>query len=135
MHGPGGCAGAFPCPCCGHCVFRGPPGSHDVCPVCRWEDNLVQLRFPLMPGAANAVSLCQGQRNFLRFGVCDRRYAGPGRRAEYGAALDRSWRPLDLERDNPETPRRGVAYADSYPESDTTVLYYWRANYWRRLSS
>jgi hypothetical protein len=30
---------------------------------------------------------------------------------------------------------RGTAYGDSYPWPDTTVLYYWRATYWRRVVS
>ena len=36
-------------------MFDYPPGFHQVCPICGWEDNLAQLRFPLMPGAPNAV--------------------------------------------------------------------------------
>jgi hypothetical protein len=28
-----------------------------------------------------------------------------------------------------------VGYRDSYPLADTTVLYYWRLTYWRRLVS
>ena len=31
--------------------------------------------------------------------------------------------------------QRGIDYANSYPLNDTTVLYYWRATYWRRLAS
>lgn len=39
--------------------------------------------------------------------------------------------------DNPSLwkPQRDIDYADSYPLRDTTVLYYWRATYWRRLAS
>ena len=48
---------------------------------------------------------------------------------------DKDWRPLDAGRDNIEAPQRGIRYADSYPLTDTTVLYYWRPTYWRRLSS
>jgi hypothetical protein len=36
----------FPCPCCGYRVFQRPPGNHEKCPVCLWEDDLSQLRFP-----------------------------------------------------------------------------------------
>jgi hypothetical protein len=50
-------------------------------------------------------------------------------------ARDPEWRPLDSSRDNIEYPERGVKYADSYPTDNTTVLYYWRDTYWRRLVS
>jgi hypothetical protein len=45
------------------------------------------------------------------------------------------WRLLDPNIDNIEEPKRGVDYSESYPESGTTVLYYWRPTYWRRLQS
>jgi hypothetical protein len=34
----------YPCPCCGHLVYIEPPGSHDICKVCFWEDDIVMLR-------------------------------------------------------------------------------------------
>lgn len=37
----------YPCPCCGHLVHEAPPGSFQICPVCGWEDDLVQLRWPV----------------------------------------------------------------------------------------
>ena len=111
------------------------PGFHQVCSICGWEDDLSQLRFPLMPGSSNRVSLHEAQQNFRRFGASERRTVGRVRRPEVGEAPERGWRPLDLERDNVERPCRGVDYADSYPWPDTTVLYYWRSTYWRRLAS
>jgi hypothetical protein len=125
----------FPCPCCGYRVFEREPGSHAVCPICHWEDNLVQLRFPLMPGAANMVSLQRGQKNYADFGAVERRYTDQVRQPHGGEPRDHEWRRLDPERDNPELPRPGVKYADSYPENDPSVLYYWRRTYWRRLVS
>ncbi len=43
------------------------------------------------------------------------------------------WRPLNPDQDKPEKPSRGISYGDSYPWPDTTVLYYWRSTYWRRV--
>lgn len=106
-----------------------------MCPICHWEDNLVQLRFPLMPGAANHVSLQRGQENFESFGASERRFVDEVREPAAGERQDPDWRRLDPDRDNPETPRSGVGYADSYPERDPTVMYYWRLSYWRRLVS
>jgi hypothetical protein len=124
----------FPCPCCGYRVFTMPPGYHGICPICHWEDNLVQLRFPQMPGAANRVSLQDAQRNFQQIGAADRLAVNQVRTPDDADLPDPQWRPLDETRDNIEQPQRGIGYADSYPD-DTTVLYYWRDTYWRRLAS
>lgn len=124
----------FPCPCCGYLVFERQPGSSATCPICRWEDDLAQLRFPRMPGSANSVSLENAQHNFCDIGVAARRHAGLGR-VPSGESRDSDWRLLDPRRDNVEEPHAGINYADSYPLNDTTVLYYWRATYWRRFAS
>jgi len=123
----------FPCPCCGHVVFDREPGFHQVCPICGWEDDLAQLRFPLMPGSSNVVSLFEAQRNFRSYGASERRNLGTTRDPVEGESVERGWRLLDPGRDNPERPGRGISYGDSYPWPDTTVLYYWRSTYWRRL--
>jgi len=123
----------FPCPCCGHLVFKYEPGSHEVCPICLWEDDLAQLRFPRMPGSSNQVSLEDAQRNFQTLGVAERRNRGLGRAPMGTDAEEDGWRPLNPRVDNIEEPRRGERYADTYPWRDTTVLYYWRPTYWRRL--
>lgn len=125
----------FPCPCCGFLVFEQQPGSHRQCPICKWEDNLVQLRFPRMGGGANTVSLQDAQKNFMSFGAAERRKRSLGRPPMELDRREVHWRPLDPKRDNIEEPSRGIDYADSYPEADTTVLYYWRTTYWRRLQS
>ncbi|MFH8396799.1 CPCC family cysteine-rich protein [Streptomyces anulatus] len=62
---------SYPCPCCGHRVFDDMPGSHEICPVCFWEDDRVQFRWPTMAGGANKVSLIEAQRNYQDFGACD----------------------------------------------------------------
>lgn len=125
----------FPCPCCGYLVFYRQPGNHERCPICLWEDDLAQLRFPLMPGSANAVSLEQAQQNFTACGTAERRKAGDGRAPFDEDVREHGWRPLDPKRDNVEQPEGGTDYRDSYPLADTTVLYYWRSTYWRRLAS
>jgi hypothetical protein len=88
-----------------------------------------------MPGSSNRVSLHEAQRNFIACGAAERVNEGRTRGPVEGEVLDPGWRPIDLEQDNVEQPTRGVRYADSYPWPDTTVLYYWRATYWRRVVS
>ncbi len=57
----------YPCPCCGHRVLGETPGSYEICPVCFWEDDGVQFRWPAMSGGANKVSLIEAQRNYQNF--------------------------------------------------------------------
>ena len=120
----------FPCPCCGYLVFNLPPGYHGSCPICRWEDDLAQLRFPLMPGSSNRVSLIEAQRNFSNYGSVDRFHIRDTRKPELGDMRESGWRPLNEDLDNIEEPQRGIDYSCNYPQ-DTTVLYYWRETYWR----
>jgi hypothetical protein len=86
-----------------------------------------------MPGSANHVSLVEAQRNYVTRGTAERRKQGQTRRPFEGEPRDEQWRPVDITRDNIEEPQRGQNYADSYPYEDTTVLYYWRPTYWRRV--
>ncbi len=116
----------YPCPCCGYKVNRLPPGYHEVCPICGWQDDLAQLRFVDMPGSANHVSLRAAQKNFQAFGAAERRNRAEVRAPVPGEGRDQQWRPVDPQRDNIEEPTRGVDYSESYPQ-DTTELYYWRA--------
>ena len=110
----------YPCPCCGFLVFAERPGSYDNCPVCGWEDDVSQLRFPTESGANPPLVECQ--RRFLaspQAGVSqyDRRHAGIWR--------DEEWRPINLDMDEFEVPMEGVDYGLSYAD-DLTTLYYWR---------
>lgn len=125
----------FPCPVCGYLVHDRMPGHHQVCPICGWEDDLAQLRFPLMNGGANHVSLLQAQINYQAAGAAEKRNAGHTREPFDSEPQEAEWRPLDEQRDNVEQPRRGEDYSVTYPWQDTTVLYYWRDTYWRRYSS
>lgn len=86
-----------------------------------------------MPGGGNVVSLFEAQQNYRCYGASDRRSRGLTRDPVEGETRDPGWRPLDPELDNPEKPGRGIGYGDSYPWPDTTVLYYWRSTYWRRV--
>lgn len=60
------------CPCCGCKTFTHEPnGSYEICEVCFWEDDLIQLTDPDYEGGANPTSLRQAQQNFIKFGACD----------------------------------------------------------------
>jgi hypothetical protein len=117
---------AYPCPCCGHQVFAEPPGSYEICPVCGWEDDALQLEFATtLEGGANRLTLAAAQRRFARTGSQDPRMR-PG--ASTAVPRDPGWRPVDPARDRFE--RFGDAAAMRAPGG--VALYYWRATFWRR---
>ena len=114
----------YPCPCCGYFVFNDPPGSYDICPICFWEDDIFQLRFPMTTGA-NHVSLIQAQQNCARDGVSELRFHAHARPPKEFELRDPDWRPIDVTKDSIEQTVSDVDYGDTYPE-DSTRLYYWR---------
>lgn len=120
----------YPCPCCGYLVFGESPGSYDICPICFWEDDISQLRFPMLTGA-NHVSLIEAQRNYARDGVCELRLRSHARLPKESDVRDPDWRPIDENIDNLENHVSGIDYGETYPK-DYTCLYYWRQGYWRR---
>jgi hypothetical protein len=97
-------------------VFAEAPGSYDICPVCGWEDDALQLEFPTtLAGGANALTLFEAQR----FGAA----------SQSQFECEQAWRPIDMAVDDFEDfhePDRRRA-----PMDDPTTLYYWRPTFWR----
>ena len=103
-----------PCPACGHLVFSHGYGSYDICPVCDWEDDGVQLANPCSAGGANHASLAEWQRRSPKQ-ASDEVPQWP---------RDPAWRPLTGEeiaeherrrdRDGPWNTREVVDPADAY---------------------
>ncbi|HEY5835740.1 CPCC family cysteine-rich protein [Streptomyces sp.] len=119
----------YPCPCCGHRVLDEMPGSFEICPICFWEDDDVQFRWPTTTGGANRVSLIEAQRNYQDSGACDqhgRKYVRPPAEDE---PLDPAWRPIDLTRDFFEDWDSAVH--TPWPD-DRSVLCWWLPTFWRR---
>lgn len=48
------------CPCCGRTGVE----EYDICPVCGWENDPVQLRKPDFAGGANKMSLEQARNAY-----------------------------------------------------------------------
>ncbi|ADB39206.1 CPCC family cysteine-rich protein [Spirosoma linguale] len=64
--------GKYQCPCCGYYTFQEPVDNHfDICPVCYWEDDGVQLHNPTYEGGANQVSLLEARNNYKKYGVIE----------------------------------------------------------------
>lgn len=96
----------FPCSCCGFLVFDEPPGSYAICPICDWEDDELQLRFPGYPGGANHDSLCVRQSRA-------RSYIPDDANLLKGYRRHAEWRPLRSE----ECVRE--------PDEREAFIYYW----------
>jgi len=85
----------FPCPCCGYKTFKHKPnGSYEICGVCYWEDDPIQLEETDYEGGANRVSLRQAQNNFQLFGACEEDMVKRVRKPAPDEARDESWKPL-----------------------------------------
>ncbi|MGQ0841426.1 CPCC family cysteine-rich protein [Actinokineospora sp.] len=108
----------FPCPCCGRVVHAQEPGSQGVCPVCFWEDDIVQLASPEFADGANRISLIQAQRNYQVYAACELRFRSKVRYADVDEPLDFGFRYIDLDHDRFDSPRQDCA-----PRSS---LYWWR---------
>lgn len=97
---------SYPCPCCGHRVLDAMPGSYEICPVCFWEDDGVQFRWPTMDGGANKASLIEAQRNYQDFSACDEH----GRRFVRPPAEDEPLRTTPRAGPRPTSPRSSMTW-------------------------
>ncbi|MGW8484403.1 CPCC family cysteine-rich protein [Microbacterium sp. NPDC055903] len=118
---------AYPCPCCGHVTLGEPPGSYEICAVCFWEDDAVQLRWPTYQGGANTPCLIDAQRAYAEGPAMEHRFTEVVRAAAPQEPVDSRWRPIDLERDFFEAEDDRDA---EWPD-DLTTLYWWRPTFWR----
>lgn len=119
----------FPCPCCGYLSFDQPPGSYEICGICFWEDDELQLEYATtLAGGANRPTLLDAQRNFLKFGACEPEMVGNVRSPGPSDIRDPTWRLIDTLRDRFENwgDRNGTR-----PLTRREALYYWRPSFWR----
>ena len=114
---------SYPCPSCGFLVFGEPPGSYDICSICGWEDDHVQLKHPMMRGGANGGSLFEYQQQILKEVPVEVR-------EHEGYIRCRDWRPLDkadLE-SSVGAPETGLEYFHAAAE-DSPPSYYWEKDH------
>jgi hypothetical protein len=114
----------FTCPCCGHRTLHQPPGSYDLCKVCFWEDDGVQLLDPAYRGGANASSLMECQANYQRFGACEERFIGNVRAPAAEEVQDPLWRPAC------DSDLRGARTLRDLSAAERTRVESWY--YWKR---
>ena len=98
-------------------MFGEPPGSYEICELCGWEDDHVQLAHPSMGGGANKLSLAECQKKALE--IYPLGVATVGQHSRLA-----KWRPLHpSEVISRETPQDGLAYFEA--SSEDASLYYW----------
>jgi Cysteine-rich CPCC len=77
----------YTCPCCGYLTRSEIDfSSHEICKVCEWEDDGLQLGNPACGGGANLKSLIDNQNEFIQKQNNNNKYT-----------LDSSWRPFNNE--------------------------------------
>jgi hypothetical protein len=110
----------FPCPACGFLTMSEPPGSYNICEVCGWEDDHVQLADPRYRGGANHESLVEAQQAALQRFPIDVQIA-------VGFRRDRTWRPLreDEAPVRDDAPKSGREYFEA-AAADGVPSYYWK---------
>ena len=112
----------YTCPCCGYQTLTSRPGNYDICHVCFWEDDSVQLLDPWFPGGANKVSLVEAQRNYAQHGVSELRFKSNVKGLLPGDTRDPTWRPVQPLRSAVRS-RPGDPTDEEW--KDAVAIYYW----------
>jgi len=110
-----------PCPSCGFLVFDEPVGSYDICPLCGWEDDPVQLAQPGLHGGANGGSLKDYQDDAIREHPIDQTQY-----REY--VRDPTWRPLLPSECLESSPETGTGINYFHAAVSANPPYYWLAH-------
>lgn len=114
----------FTCPCCGYKTLSEFPGSYEVCEICFWEDDQIQILDPWYEGGANVLCLRQAQINFTQFGACESSAVPHVRKPTSTDQRDPLWRQVkDSDRAFVKLPRDLEDVSVSTPER----WYYWCA--------
>jgi len=99
-------------------MFDEAPGSFDICDICDWEDDHVQLANPRLRGGANKESLVEAQTKALKKHPIETKEVGEYQR-------DPKWRPLTSEEAKVKkgAPETGMDYFKE--ASKVEPKYYW----------
>ena len=101
------------------------PGSYEICHVCFWEDDAVQLLDPWYDGGANVPCLVDAQFTFAACGAMEKRFVKNVKGILPGDVRDPQWRQVtSADRAFTRLPRE-LSDAEF---QDLDALYYWRWN-------
>jgi hypothetical protein len=112
----------FSCPCCGYRTLRARPGNYEICHVCFWEDDPVQILDPWYRAGANNVSLREAQKNYAEVGVSEPQFKSNVKGVLPGDTRDPLWRLVEeTDRQHVTTPARLAKENPDWP---------WKWYYW-----
>jgi hypothetical protein len=115
------------CPCCGHIVFE-ERGNWEICPICYWEDDPVQVADPWFRGGANTPCLADAQQNFSTFGAMEERFTEFVRSPVPTDLQDPDWRPVQvIDKKKATTPTE----IENRRDAGESIPY----EYWKRASA
>jgi hypothetical protein len=80
----------IPCPCCGFLTLEDFYGSYNICCICNWEDDGIQLSNPTSGNGANSRSLIDAQARAIHMYPINISI-------EKGIYRSQSWRPLNAD--------------------------------------
>jgi hypothetical protein len=92
----------YTCPCCGYKTILRADTFYDLCPVCFWETDPIQLADPYYKGGANQSSLAEAQQNFILFGACEKEDVPKTRMPLADEIRDENWQTIDEKGENTE---------------------------------
>ncbi|WP_243472115.1 CPCC family cysteine-rich protein [Winogradskyella sp. MH6] len=58
------------CPCCDYYTLS-ERGVYDICPICFWEDDAIDITELDKHSGPNHITLREGRLNFEKYGACD----------------------------------------------------------------
>lgn len=78
------------CPCCGYRTLE-TRYDWEICPVCFWEDDVVETPNSNPYSSCNRMRLSVAQQNFLSFGACERTMIPNVRKPKPDEPKDPNW--------------------------------------------
>lgn len=62
------------CPCCNFKTLDAESSIFDICPICYWENDNIQLAKPSYRGGANDINLDEARENYKNIGAISSEY-------------------------------------------------------------
>ncbi|AZL16367.1 CPCC family cysteine-rich protein [Rickettsiales endosymbiont of Stachyamoeba lipophora] len=60
----------YECPCChNETLNEEPPGTYEICQICKWEDDLAQYYDPDYIEGANKISLNEARKIYQKYSM------------------------------------------------------------------